>query len=415
MRWSDKNDDNLEALLRSEGETKLGAALAELREHRTEPSETLRDRVRTIAADAEEHTSKPEAKPPLHRRYRFRLAHVAAAAAAILVVTVAMNGILALSNATDDDSGGALVAGPQAPPDAVERARNNPDARNPWAPGPTSDQRPAKKKITLSPLAPPASPPPPAASARGGAVRSSRPAATDEAAPLPSATRAQDYSASIKLHVADHNGLSKAVQSAIRSTRQLGGYVTYVDYGTSGEKDGDATLDVRVPIGHVQTAVARFSQLGTILEQQTEIVDLQGRIDRSTRDIQRRRDRIAKLEAELKDPTLSEGERNRLEARIVQAKRGLGNALRGRAGVIRQSRFAKLDLAFTTEKREEPAPPPSELRKTLDDAAGILVAELGVLIYIVVAGAPFIAAALIAVFGARALRRGANARVLERA
>jgi Domain of unknown function (DUF4349) len=239
--------------------------------------------------------------------------------------------------------------------------------------------------------------------------------AADKAAPAPSTSRAQDYSADIKLHVADHDELSDAVQSAIRTTRQLGGYVTYVDYGTSGQKDGEATLAVRVPVGRVQTAVARFSQLGTILEQQTEIVDLQGKVDRITRDIQQRRDRIAKLEAQLKDPTLSDAQRNRLEARLVQAKRGLANAQRDRAGVLRQSRYAKLDLAFTTEKRNEPAPPPSDLRKTIDDAAGILAAELGVLLYVLIAGAPLIALALLAWLGARAARRAASQRVLERA
>jgi hypothetical protein len=99
----------------------------------------------------------------------------------------------------------------------------------------------------------------------------------------------------------------------------------------------------------------------------------------------------------------------------VQARRGLANATRGRAGVIRQSRFAKLDLAFTTEKRSEPAPPPSDLRKLLDDAVGVLAVELAVLLYALIAGAPFIALALLAFFGARALRRGADGRVLERA
>ena len=402
MRWSDRNDDdNLEALLRGDGGTKLGAALTELREHKTEPPEALRERVRAIAADTEKRVWTPQRKPPLYRRYRFRLAHVAAAAAAVLVVTVAMNGILALSNATDDESGGggALTAGAQAPPDAVERARSNPDARNPRA-DPAADAERAKLRS--------ATPPPPGSA--GGF-----PTPAPQRAPVPSRNRAQDYSAQIKLHVADHDELSEAVQSAIRSTRQLGGYVTYVDYGTSGSKDGNAELAVRVPVGRVQTAVARFSELGTILQQQTEIVDLQGRIDRITRDIQQRRDRIAKLEAELKDPTLSETERDRLEARLVRAKRGLANAAGERAGVIRQSRFAKLDLAFTTEKREEPAPPPSELRKTLDDAVGILAAELGVLLYLLIAGAPFIALAVLAWIGARAVRRGANERVLERA
>jgi hypothetical protein len=415
MRWSDRNDDdNLDALLRGEGGTKLGGALTELREHKTEPSKALRERVRAIAADTEERAWTPERKPPLYRRYRFRLAHVAAAAAAVLVVTVAMNGILALSNATDDESGGgALTGGPQGSPDAVEGARENPDARNPWAdPSNNAEDESlrAEGEEALRRAAPHPPPPPAFAPPSPGGGGGAGPQAT---APLPSTKRAQDYSAQIKLHVGDHDELSEAVQSAIRSTRQLGGYVTYVDYGTSGSKDGTAELAVRVPIGRVQTAVARFSELGTILEQQTEIVDLQGRIDRITRDIQNRRDRIAKLEAELKDPTLSETERDRLEARLVRAKRGLAKATSDRAGVLRQSRFAKLDLAFTTEKRSEPAPPPSELRRTLGDAVGILAAELAIGLFVLIVAAPILFVLWLAWLALRLTRRLASDRLLE--
>jgi hypothetical protein len=405
MRWSDKNEDNLEARLHDGGDTKLGAALTELRGHATEPSNELRERIRELAAE------EPESKPRRRRiagGYRPSFAHAGALAAAVLLIAVAipiatMRGDGVSSEASSDARSSGTVVDPTS--------RAGGESLSPGEP----------------PAAPP-SPPMPLASSPGGGGGGApqtpsfgpvdspeRRAATEKAAPLPSTTRAQDYSASIKLHVADHDELSEAVQSAIRSTRQLGGYVTYVDYGTSGRKDGEAAMAVRVPVGRVQAAVARFSQLGTILEQQTEVVDLQAQIDRITRDIQRRRDRIAKLEAELKDPTLSDAERNRLEARIVQAKRGLANAQRSRAGVLRQSRYAKLDLAFTTEKRKEPAPPPSDLEKTIDDAAGILAAELGVLLYVLIAGAPFIALALLAWLGARAARRASSQRVLERA
>lgn len=410
MRWSDKNEDNLEARLHDGGDTKLGAALAELREHATEPSNELRERIRELAAE------EPESKP--RRRwiaggYRPSFAHAGALAAAVLLIAVAIPIATMRGDGVSNEASGE-----------AESSGTVPNQREPGG------QPPIRER--LADIPPPAALPPPPVEASpptpgggGGyatpqmpklkAARSQGRAATDKAAPLPSTTRAQDYSASIKLHVADHDELSEAVQSAIRSTRQLGGYVTYVDYGTSGRKDGEAALAVRVPVGRVQAAVARFSQLGTILEQQTEVVDLQAQIDRITRDIQRRRDRIAKLEAELKDPTLSDAERNRLEARIVQAKRGLANAQRSRAGVLRQSRYAKLDLAFTTEKRKEPAPPPSDLEKTIDDAAGILAAELGVLLYILIAGAPFIALALLAWLGARAARRASSQRLLERA
>lgn len=405
MRWSDRNDDdNLKALLRGEDAGRLGSALAELREKAPETPAALRERVRALAA--EERRAEPTRRPRF-RVYRPSFAQAGALAAAMLLIAVAIP-IATMSgddpsSETSSDAGSAVTLTGARDASSEAKRRFPPSAANP-------DEEQASPPPSRRALAPPA-PPPPAAAPGGGFAAP----AQDKSAPLPSTSRAQDYSAQIKLHVADHDELSEAVQSAIRSTRQLGGYVTHVDYGTSGEKDGEATLSVRVPVGRVQNAVARFSELGTILEQQTEIVDLQGQIDRITREIQGRRDRIAKLEAELKDPTLTDAERDRLEARLVQAKRGLANATRDRAGVLRQSRYAKLDLAFTTEQRNEPAPPPSELRRTLDDAAGILAAELGILLFILIVGAPFVVLIGLAWLAARALRRGAAQRVLERA
>ena len=389
MRWSNRNDDGkLEALLSGEDGSRLGPALTELQRSAPEAPAELRERIRALVG--QEQTVEKPSRHAWTRRFSF--AHAGVAVAAFLLVAVAIPAIGALTRDSSNEA--------SAPPPSAAKAGG----------GGTQPQRPPQtpsaesRRSAEPPLALAA--PPPTSRFDGRALK---------AAPLPSPSRAQDYSASIKLHVDDPDELSKSVQSAIRTTRQLGGYVTYVDYGTSGVKDGDAQLSVRVPLGRVQSAIARFSMLGTILEQQTEVRDLQAQIDRITRDVQRRRDRIAKLDAELKDPNLTQDERTRLEARIVQARRGLANAIRGRSGLIRQSRFATLDLAFTTEKRKEAPAPPSELRRTLDDAAGILAAELGVLLYVLIAGAPFIVLGLLAWLAARAARRAASHRVLERA
>jgi hypothetical protein len=407
MRWSDRNDDdNLKALLHGDDGGRLGSALAELREKAPETPTELRERMRALAA--EEPEANQRSPRPRLRGYRPSFARAGALAAAVLLVAVAIPvATMTGDGGTSEMSGAAGSDGTSTDLSGGGR-EGTPDSGTPNA----GDEQLERSGEAGAPP-PPGPPPPPVAALGKRAFQPTVPSTSEGAAPAPSRNRAQDYSAQIKLHVADHDELSEAVQSAIRSTRQLGGYVTYVDYGTSGSKDGNAELAVRVPIGRVQTAVARFSELGTILEQQTEIVDLQGRIDRITRDIQNRRDRIAKLEAELKDPTLSEAERDRLEAKLVQARRGLANATGNRAGVLRQSRFAKLDLAFTTEKRNEPAPPPSELRKTLDDAAGILLAELGVLLFVLIVAAPFLLLAGLAWLGARAVRRAANDRLLE--
>lgn len=394
MRWSNRNDDDkLEALLSSENPGRLGSALIEMQQNAPVAPAELRERIRALA-EQEPAVAKPSRRAWTHR---FSLAHAGAAVAALLLVAVAIPAIAALTRDGSEEA--------SAPTPSAAEVGGGAGRPQPQLPPEATSAEPRRSVGPFPALSPP-SPPPPASPFDDRALR---------AAPLPSAARAQDYSASIKLHVDDPDELSKAVQTAIRTTRNLGGYVTYVDYGTSGAKDGNAELSVRVPVGRVQGAIARFSMLGTILEQQTEVRDLQGQIDRITRDVQQRRDRVAKLEAELKDPTLGDAERNRLEARLVQAKRGLANAVRGRAGLIRESRFAKLDLAFTTEKNKEAPAPPSGLRKTLDDAAGILATELGVLLYIVIAGAPFIVLALLAWLGARAARRAASQRVLERA
>jgi hypothetical protein len=396
MRWSDRHDDNLDAL---DGDTKLGAALAELRERRHEPSVALRERVQAIAAE------EPDAPRPRARRrlagFRLSPARAGALAAVLLLVVVAIPAVFSVAR---NDS------------DSVET-----EAATPAAVGGQVTPPPVREAPPDS-MTPPASPPTPDGGGGFAAPQPAPPALEDQRltsppsrrnAPLPSRSRAQDYHADIKLHVGGPDQLSDAVQSAIRTTRSLGGYVTYVDYGTSGREDGAAELAVRIPVGRVQAAVARFSQLGTILEQQTEIVDLQGRIDRITRDLQRRRDRIAKLEAQLRDPTLSAAARNRLEARLVQARRGLANATRQRAGVIRQSRFAKLDLAFTTEREQEAPAPPGRVERMLDDAVGVLLTELAIVLFALIVAAPLLLLVAVGWLGARALRRAANDRLLE--
>jgi uncharacterized protein DUF4349 len=399
MRWSNRHDDNLDALLREEG--KLGAALTELRERRPEPPEGLRERVQTIAAEEGERDRRRTRAHFLPSRVS--PARVGALAAAVLVVAVAIPAVATIAR---DGATRATADESAAHAESLERDRLRaltppPPPPPPLAPSPTGGG---------PGVAPPPPPPPPAAEdSRSEGLG----APGMQVAPLPSQSRAQDYSARIKLHVNGHDELSEAVQSAIRTTRRLGGYVTYVDYGTSGREDGAAELAVRIPVGRVQAAVAAFSELGTILEQKTEIVDLQGRIDRITRELQLRRDRIAKIEAELKDPTLTETERNRLEARLVQAKRGLAQATQERAGVIRQSRFAKLDLAFTTVDEREAPPPPGRVERMLDDAVGVLLAELAIVLYALIVAAPLLLLAALGWLGARSLRRASNDRLLE--
>ena len=112
--------------------------------------------------------------------------------------------------------------------------------------------------------------------ARGQGRRLTRGITAAKQAPIAPAKRAQLYSAEITLRVKD---LSDTTQDALRRTRALGGYVRTCRL-RRGRREGTARLVVRVPIGRVQTAILRFSELGTILDQHVSVQDIQPRLDR---------------------------------------------------------------------------------------------------------------------------------------
>ena len=71
------------------------------------------------------------------------------------------------------------------------------------------------------------------------------------------------------------NDLSGATQSAVRTTRRLGGYVAGADYAT-GAKAGDSRLDASRARRRTSRRRSRsFTDLGTILSQHISVADLQ--------------------------------------------------------------------------------------------------------------------------------------------
>src|SRR5262245_12814528 len=211
--------------------------------------------------------------------------------------------------------------------------------------------------------------------------------AAQDFAPTPGAgtKRAQDVRTSITLLVDDTDELSATTQRALRITRNLGGYVQIVNYG-SQTKEGTAALQVRIPVSRVQAAVVRFSDLGRILAQQTQITDLQQQVDELTREIRRTRD---------------PGRR----AELRRARRELN----------RRAAYATVSLDLTTHGPERTAAPPSRIDRAVDDATGVLGAELAVLAYALIVASPFLVLLAAGYAGRRAYRRYSDLRLLERA
>ncbi len=236
----------------------------ELRAARPVPSERLRKRVAVLARVEPERGREPESRAHiLWGRSTKRIA-LALAVVAIAVPLVGA-GVQGLHDSLSSK-----------PPSQVA-------GRNP-SPGPESVQHGSQS----------------AQVPRNGFTR-------DRPAIAPNPGRLQQYDAALRLRVGNVDALSKATKRAMRVTRGLGGYVASVGYSTRSGRRGGATLVVRVPVPNVQTAIERFSALGTILGQRVSILDVQRRAVRQSRQIRSLARDLARIERLL--PTATDAER----------------------------------------------------------------------------------------------------------
>jgi uncharacterized protein DUF4349 len=230
----------------------------------------------------------------------------------------------------------------------------------------------------------------------------------------PSSTRVQDYRASLRLRVKDADDLSDRTKEVLRLTRGFGGYVVSVRYGVG--REGDATLDLRVPVQRVQEALVRFSALGTIIEQRVAIRDLQGRIDEQARRLDKLGARIASLRRALADEGLPADEHAHLEAELKRARAARAVLRETRARLLRTGTFARVSLGLTTRRPTAVGgDEPGRIERTLGDAGSLLSREAAVAIYALIVAGPVVLLLALAWAAVREGRRRARERVLERA
>jgi hypothetical protein len=335
----------------------------ELRATAPSAPEELRRTVLELAARAER--AEPRRRPLGRGRWFAARRTLALGAAAFVVLTA---GATVIPRLTDGESENPNVA-----------------AR---APGGQADQRQPRSggaTDTLEAYAPPQIP----------GERLSR-------ATLPPARRLQNYHASIRLRVDDADALSAKAQQAMRDARRMGGFVSSVDFATEDE-GGNATLVLRVPVTRIQEAVARFSELGTILAQQVRIDDLQPQADRLAATISRLRKRIGALETKQRRVGLTPAEQFQLDS----ARQQLRTSTQRRAALVRQATYATVSLELTTEKSAEKEQP-GAFRTFWDDASKILTTEVIWLLYALVVAGPFALLAILALLAERTRRRRAN-------
>ena len=199
----------------------------------------------------------------------------------------------------------------------------------------------------------------------------------------------------------------------MRVARGLGGYVASVSLNTPG-REGSAVLTLRIPIGRVQEAVARFSELGTLVAQQFRVHDLQRQVSTQQIRIAKLRGRRERLEQALRRP-LSAETRSRLQAELAGVRSALTRLTRAREQAIRRGKLARVTLALTTRNENAAVPEkPGVIGRALQNARAVLAKEIAWILYALVVLAPLLLVAAVAIPAARLVRRRSDRVLLER-
>jgi hypothetical protein len=214
--------------------------------------------------------------------------------------------------------------------------------------------------------------------------------------------------ASLRLRVADGGALSHATGEATRIARAFGGYAASVDYRTPQGRAAQAFLELRIPTRRVQAALARLGGLGTIVSQRLATRDLENQLERQTAQIAQLREQIRLTLAALRDPSLSAVDRIRLQLKLNEAKRALGQRLHARKGTIAAGTLSRVALVLTTQQRTAVAHTASRLHRMLASAASFLGLEATIALYALIVVSPLLPFAVAAWW----LRRRRDERLL---
>jgi Domain of unknown function (DUF4349) len=232
----------------------------------------------------------------------------------------------------------------------------------------------------------------------------------------PNPSRRQDYEATMTLRVKDLDALTDRTNEAMRLVRSYGGYVASVHQYTQTGQPGQADLVVRVPIGHVEAALVRLSDLGTVLNRQVSIVDLEQALRQQQERIVRLKVFIARATEQLKGD-LPADVRIRLQLQLQQARADLARATRAHKSTLDEAAFSRISLSLTTQKPVVPSKKggAGRFERAARDAGSFLAGAGAVILFLLIVLSPLIVLAAAGVLGLRTYRRREERRLLASA
>jgi hypothetical protein len=230
--------------------------------------------------------------------------------------------------------------------------------------------------------------------------------------PTPSSDRLQDYEATMTVRVKDVDALSDRANEAMRVVRSYGGYVVSLDQSTAPGRPGRADLVLRVPVSRVEDALMRLADLGTVIDRQLSIRDLERVVEQQRARILQLKLFIARAVERLKE-SLPADVRLRLQLQLEEARRDLTAATKANKGTLREASLSRISLTLTTQKAVGAAKEGAgRIERAARDAASFLAAAGAVVLFVLIVLSPLILLAVAFLWGARAYRRREERRLL---
>jgi hypothetical protein len=199
--------------------------------------------------------------------------------------------------------------------------------------------------------------------------------------------------ATLQVRVPNHSALTKATNQATQVVGSLGGYAQSVQYQSSRDGTGNAFLQLRVPVGKAETALAKLGSLGTLVSQQVSTQDLQQQLTQQTNSIGSLRRAIAVYVRALQSGTLSATERVAIQIKLENARHSLKLLKKARTATVASGATADVSLTLTTNKDAGIVPAhhkSGRFDRLLGSAAGFLALEGIIVLYALVVLSPFL-------------------------
>lgn len=225
--------------------------------------------------------------------------------------------------------------------------------------------------------------------------------------------RARDVKMTMELRLRNADELSEAAKKAMRTTAKLGGVVAASKIDTSGAK-GTATLQLQIPVGKLDQAVAELSQLGTITEQNVTAVDLQGAVDETVKRIRHLRAAIAADKLRLESGTLTAAQKLDVQLRLVRERQQLDQIRRERAAYLAEAATAEVTLGLHTARGAAVGATHGAFRRTLESGLTGLSKVAAVTLLALIVAAPLLLLGTLLWLVGRSRRRRIEAEILNR-